>query len=276
MSKRTERREAERIARKLAFQEQRRQAAAAQASPVSPTVAEPEAEAELQPEGHLQTEAQLQPESEPEIPAISEAQLAANRANAQRSTGATTPEGKAKSSMNALKHGLTGKTVLLPTDDPAEYDWLLQAHIGGLKPATEEELALVQSMVDSAWRITRIKTLETGIMAKGQIEFAGKFEDQTPARRAQLIDVETYLKYEKSIRNLNIQEARLHRRIEKDQAELLRLQANRRREEMLAAQAKPAPSRQSYPTPSAQPNGFEFSTTQTRHQGHLKRAQARP
>jgi hypothetical protein len=266
MSKRTERREAERIARKLAFQEQRRQAAAAQANPVLSTqVAEPESQVEGEP----------QPQPEPEIPTISEAQLAANRANAQFSTGATTPEGKAKSSMNALKHGLTGKTVLLPTDDPAEYERQLQNQIRAFKPATEEELTLVQSMVDSAWRITRIKALETGIMVKGQIEFAGKFEDQTPARRAQLIDVETYLKYEKSIRNLNIQEARLHRRIEKDQAELLRLQANRRREEMLAAQTKPAPSRQPHPTASPKPNGFEFSTAQTDHPGHAKHAQAR-
>jgi hypothetical protein len=187
---------------------------------------------------------------------ISEAQLAANRANAHFSGGPTTKEGKAKSFQNAFKHGLTGKTVLLPTDDAAEYDRHLESRIRAFQPATDEELALVQSIVDSAWRIARIKSLETGIMLRGQIEFAGKFEDQTSARRAQLIDVETYLKYEKSIRNLNIQEARLHRRLEKDQAELIRLQSNRKHQEMLAAQTKPAVGQ----------NGFEFSTTENRPQ----------
>ncbi|MBV9938821.1 MAG: hypothetical protein JO150_09975 [Acidobacteriaceae bacterium] len=45
-------------------------------------------------------------------PLVSERRLAANRANAQWSTGPQTPEGKAKSSLNAVKTGLTGRTVL--------------------------------------------------------------------------------------------------------------------------------------------------------------------
>ena len=54
-------------------------------------------------------------------PAISELQLTANHANAQLSRGPVTPEGKAKSSKNALKHALTGATVLLPSDDAEQY-----------------------------------------------------------------------------------------------------------------------------------------------------------
>ena len=48
-------------------------------------------------------------------------QLAANQANSQLSTGPKTPEGKATSSLNAVKTGLTGRTVLLPGDDAAAY-----------------------------------------------------------------------------------------------------------------------------------------------------------
>lgn len=51
--------------------------------------------------------------------------LAANRANARLSTGPTSPAGKAKSSLNAVKTGLTGRTVLLLAEDTAAY----QAHI---------------------------------------------------------------------------------------------------------------------------------------------------
>jgi hypothetical protein len=53
------------------------------------------------------------------------AQIDANRANAQLSTGPSSPEGKAKSSHNALKTGLTGRTILLPTDDVAAYQNLV-------------------------------------------------------------------------------------------------------------------------------------------------------
>src|SRR5882757_3801626 len=50
----------------------------------------------------------------------SEACLEANRANAQLSTGPRSENGKAKSSLNAVKTALTGSTVLLPADDTAE------------------------------------------------------------------------------------------------------------------------------------------------------------
>ena len=51
--------------------------------------------------------------------ACSDAQLAANRANAARSTGPKTDEGKANSRRNALKHGLTGAGIVLPHEDEA-------------------------------------------------------------------------------------------------------------------------------------------------------------
>jgi hypothetical protein len=52
---------------------------------------------------------------------VSEIQLTANQENAQLSTGPKSQSGKAISSMNAVKTGLTGRTVLLPSDDVAAY-----------------------------------------------------------------------------------------------------------------------------------------------------------
>ncbi len=283
MSKRTERREAERLARRNAYQQT--------LNPSSESSTNPAAEqANTEPQSSLQTAANqtglsddpffdaANPTSPAQITlnkaiahayvagrnaALSAAQLTANQANAQLSTGPLTEAGKAISSKNALKHGLTGKTVLLPTDDPAEYNRLLAVYTQRLAPATDEESSLVQSLLDSTWRLTRLKTLEAGIFIKGQIEFANRYEDQPADTRAQLIQVETYLKYERSIRNLNIQEARLHRRMEKDQAELTRLQTARKREERLAAEAVSVTSAKPAAHAAANPNGFEFSTTET-------------
>ena len=86
----------------------------------------------------------------------SEARRNANRANAQHSTGPRTEEGKAKSSMNAVKTGLTGRTVLLPTDDIHAYYDHLDRHFAEFSPATDKEKALTQTIADTEWRLLRI------------------------------------------------------------------------------------------------------------------------
>jgi len=69
----------------------------------------------------------------------SPARAEANRANAQHSTGPTSAEGKAKSSLNAVKTGLTGQTVLLPTDDALAYQQHLDRHFKSYAPANDAE-----------------------------------------------------------------------------------------------------------------------------------------
>ena len=64
----------------------------------------------------------------------SPARIAANRRNALKSTGPTTLEGKAISSLNAVKTALTGRTVLLPSDDDAEYQRHILAYEKDLRP----------------------------------------------------------------------------------------------------------------------------------------------
>ncbi len=61
------------------------------------------------------------------------AQIAANEKNAQLSSGPVSPEGKKVSSHNAVKTGLTGQTVLLPSDNVAAYE----AHVVPHQPAIQ-------------------------------------------------------------------------------------------------------------------------------------------
>ncbi len=159
------------------------------------------------------------------------AQIAANQKNAQLSAGPTSEAGKAKSSLNAVKSGLTGRTVLLPGEDAAEYQRHLSAFTGEFNPAGLRECELVQSIADTWWRLRRIPALEMALFAKGRIEFANLFEEEDLAARPHLIDAHTFLVYEKQIRNLQIQEARLARRREKEMAELRELQRQRKEKE---------------------------------------------
>jgi len=150
--------------------------------------------------------------------------LEANRANALLSTGPRTEEGKAKSCLSAVKTALTGRTVLLPGDDAAEYQRHLTAFEEEFSPVGLRECELVQSIADTWWRLRRIPALESALFAKGRVEFANMFEEHELAARPHLIDAHTFLIYEKQIRNLQLQEARLARRREKETAELRMLQ----------------------------------------------------
>ena len=66
----------------------------------------------------------------------SDRQIAANRANAQRSTGPRTPNGKTRAAQNALKHGLTATTPVLPDEDPEAFAGLRQEVFEQYNPAT--------------------------------------------------------------------------------------------------------------------------------------------
>jgi hypothetical protein len=197
---------------------------------------------------------------------ISPAKLAANQANAQLSSGPRTEAGKQISSLNALKTALTGKTVLLPTDDVAAYETLTSQVVNDFNPATPGERTLVQSLIDTLWRLERITNLEFALYTKGSIEFADEFSHLEPATRSHMILAETFLKYEKSLRNLNTQEARLHRKLAKDTAELERLQAERREQEAQGEAARAPRAANTLPPQPSQPQsapvGFEFSNSE--------------
>ena len=155
-------------------------------------------------------------------------QLAANRENAKLSAGPTSSEGKAKVTHNALKTGLTGRTVLLPSDDVAVYQSHVERIFQQFSPVEDEEKRLTQSLADTLWRLERIPSLEAGIYAIGRRELAAQFaEEEDDAVRKAMIEAQIFLSYRRDLHNLSIQEARLRRQYEKDETELKRLIAER-------------------------------------------------
>jgi hypothetical protein len=107
--------------------------------------------------------------SETESP-ISAARLAANRANAQKSCGPVTPEGKATSSLNAVKCGLTGQfLVFASTLELARYQEHVKSYETQFQPVGPEEGALVQSIADIRWRLNQIPGFELAILATGSL-----------------------------------------------------------------------------------------------------------
>jgi len=96
-----------------------------------------------------------------------EAQRAAtNRANSQHSTGPRTEAGKQRSSRNALRHGLTAQTAVLPTEDPETYQRHIQQFLDEYAPATPTETQLVHEIANSAWRLNRIPQLEADLFSQ--------------------------------------------------------------------------------------------------------------
>src|SRR5580700_9259763 len=90
-----------------------------------------------------------------------------NRANSKHSTGPKTAEGKQKSSLNALRHGLTGQIVVMPTEDLEAYQQHLKSFTDQLSPKGIIEASLVQALADTSWRLNRVAALETNLLTLG-------------------------------------------------------------------------------------------------------------
>jgi hypothetical protein len=85
--------------------------------------------------------------------------MSANQANAKLSTGPVTAEGKQRASMNAFRHGLRSKQVVLPGEDPAEYEALTAAFDQHHPAETPVAARAVREMIDSEWRLRRIRVV---------------------------------------------------------------------------------------------------------------------
>jgi hypothetical protein len=90
-------------------------------------------------------------------------QIEANRRNALRSTGPITDEGKQRASQNAVRHGLTAETVILPLEDADDYQAFEQAVTADYDAETAVERELVLRLASLLWRLRRATSIETGL-----------------------------------------------------------------------------------------------------------------
>ncbi len=95
-------------------------------------------------------------------------QLEANRLNARRSTGPRTIIGKARVSSNALKHGLTGRDIVLPSENRHDYDAFRAGLIVSLDPSGDLEGLLADKIIADAWRMRRVPILEAALHRRGR------------------------------------------------------------------------------------------------------------
>ena len=90
-------------------------------------------------------------------------QIEANRRNALKSTGPTTPEGKRRSRCNAVRHGLTAETVIAALEHPDDYQAFEAAVISDYDAESAVERELVLRLASVLWRLRRATGIETAL-----------------------------------------------------------------------------------------------------------------
>jgi ABC-type transporter Mla subunit MlaD len=182
-----------------------------------------------------------------------------NRENAQHSTGPKTQAGKQRSSLNALRHGLTGQIVVMPTEDLQAYQSHLNSFNDEYHPKGATQAHLVQALADASWRLNRVAALETNLLSLAAVG------DPLADAMAIAASLESQ---SKALANLSMHSQRLSRQFERTVAQLRDLQKIRETHEkrdldnlldiMEMYEAKGETYRPS-------DDGFVFSQTQINH-----------
>ena len=205
------------------------------------------------------------------------ARSARNRANAAHSTGPKTEAGKKRSCLNAMRHGLTGHTVVLPAEDLVA----CQAFLVDFKPKGILEEHLVQSLADTSWRLHRISALEGTLLALCFSEHEDNIVTEHPEAHAALVITEGLRDATRALVVLSLHDARLPRQFEKTLDKLGTVQKERRATE--ASQLREAAAlvqmhkSKDLPYPPSE-DGFVFSNSEieafVRRRDRLKAAAA--
>ena len=97
-----------------------------------------------------------------------------SRRNGAKSRGPITPEGRAKSSLNAISHGITAKTLILQNEDPDQFLEMMNSYVEYFQPENQIQIDLVTDVVAARWRLRRTWSYETAML---DIEMDSQAED---------------------------------------------------------------------------------------------------
>src|SRR5260370_11345229 len=94
----------------------------------------------------------------------SERQSEASRINGAKSRGPKTPEGRATSSQNAIKHGISTKTLTLTNESTDLLLEMMNSYFDLFEPANQLEIDIVCDIVAARWRLRRIWCYQTAML----------------------------------------------------------------------------------------------------------------
>jgi hypothetical protein len=151
-----------------------------------------------------------------------------NRENAQKSTGPRTEAGKQRSKLNALRHGLTGQTVVLPAEDHSAYQRHSQSFLDEYRPQGATETQLVQSLLDTSWQLNRAAAVETNLFSLGITEMEDRIRANHPEAEDALAMALAFREHNRAFANIGTYRQRLARQFERTLVLLRQIQAERR------------------------------------------------
>jgi len=151
-----------------------------------------------------------------------------NADTAANTSGPPASSGRVRSSMNALRHGLTARVVVLPSEDMAAYHAFSREIVDCLDPQTPVERQFAQTVADNQWRINRIRSIEDGMLGMGHFEAAGDFPTDNTEIHSAMTAARAFRDGSKAFVNLSIYEQRLHRSMKEALRQLKELQTERR------------------------------------------------
>ncbi len=156
-----------------------------------------------------------------------------NRENAKRSTGPRTEEGKAKSSLSALRHGCSSQVICMPWEDLNAFKSFTAAWHEDLKPSGVMEVFLTQSIAENAWRMNHNRAMESHVLALAFNDRADKIITENSQAHAAMAIAAGLPKSLPTLQVLSVCEQRVYKQFTSMTRELERLQAARKAQEEL-------------------------------------------
>jgi hypothetical protein len=205
--------------------------------------------------------------------AISDKQLAANRANAKKSTGPRTRLGKARSEMNGFKHGFTGLATVMTQEDYEAQKEFIHPYVDDLKPVGPVELQLARTAALDNFRLNRLKAIEENTFCYGEFTPVCEFQAYDHRIHHAVAQSKVFEAQGKMFNNLSLYEQRITRNIHKNLRLLYEIQARRKSEERLNSKAKPLTRTASG---GNEENGFEFSSALLQAENPTRAAKEAP